>query len=504
MAVDVNAKIKQWKQKLLDLGKRNPNLNFKFNKTSTLKIESPDIFTLWDKFVNQESKLSFGRYKEPAHSCFEIPEDTDIDEEEEILNADITTNQSPAVQSKILRLLKKKSYTMIEEQGINVLYLCFGFLRYNDGSDSYDAPIILVPATITCESINAPYILSPHEDEIIINPTLTYKLDYEYGIILPEYNDNEDISSLDYYFDKIKLLVSNQSWEIIQEVGLGLLHFAKLSMYRDIELHTEQLINNKLIAVIAGDNSVEIPAAPIFKDLDSNEMLQPENNYQVVDADSSQQETILCAKKGISFVLQGPPGTGKSQTITNIIAECLAEGKKVLFVSEKMAALQVVFSRLKEVGLEDFCLIMHNSKASKKSIIEQFAEVLKKSGKKYSLALEAYEQLARLEGDKETLNAYARELVDIIEPLNKNIYSVHGELSKLENAPDLLFSFDNVANVSRKDLDDTQLLISRFAKYIENMNDDIASNPWYGCTLSMLSNELSQNISSNLKKLLMQ
>ena len=89
----------------------------------------------------------------------------------------------------------------------------------------------------------------------------------------------------------------------------------------------------------------------IHYDFDST---KPDEWHQVIDSDSSQDEAILLSKFGVSFVMQGPPGTGKSQTITNIISEAMADGKKILFVSEKAAALQVVLKRLTEVHLDDF------------------------------------------------------------------------------------------------------------------------------------------------------
>ena len=96
----------------------------------------------------------------------------------------------------------------------------------------------------------------------------------------------------------------------------------------------------------------------------------------MLDADSSQAEAIAAALAGQSFVLHGPPGTGKSQTIANIIAECMAAGKRVLFVSEKMAALQVVFERLKQCGLAEFCLEAHSHKASKRAVLDALGAAL--------------------------------------------------------------------------------------------------------------------------------
>ena len=93
------------------------------------------------------------------------------------------------------------------------------------------------------------------------------------------------------------------------------------------------------------------------------------DSYQILDADSSQQEAVLAANNGKDFIISGAPGTGKSQTIANIIAESLANKKKVLFVSEKKTALEVVKKRLESKGLGDYVFELHGTKLNKKEIL---------------------------------------------------------------------------------------------------------------------------------------
>ena len=200
--IDMKAKIERWKKRLLDLGKRNANLNFRFTKTSTLEIVDPDYETLWQDIVEREKELSFGTYRGSVWG------DTEEDDYSEFEEADITTTRTPSVQIKVLRNLKKKAQTFSEEQGINVLYLCFGFLRYTEGRDSYLAPLVMVPVSLTCESINAPYKLSIKEDDIVVNPTLKYKLEHDYNIKLPEF---DPVDSLDIFFRAVKRTVKKQN-----------------------------------------------------------------------------------------------------------------------------------------------------------------------------------------------------------------------------------------------------------------------------------------------------
>ena len=125
-------------------------------------------------------------------------------------------------------------------------------------------------------------------------------------------------------------------------------------------------------------------------------------------ADSSQVEAISAALSEKSFVLHGPPGTGKSQTITNIIANALYRGKKVLFVAEKMAALQVVQRRLDSIGLAPFCLELHSNKAKKSSVIEQLRHTVEVTKKKTGQQFQ--KEAAQLNALRNELNGYVTAL----------------------------------------------------------------------------------------------
>ena len=178
-------------------------------------------------------------------------------------------------------------------------------------------------------------------------------------------------------------------------------------------------------------------------DFDFDKQTKPTDVFQVVDADASQQDAIMMAEKGVSFVLQGPPGTGKSQTITNIISESLADGKKVLFVSEKMAALDVVHRRLASAGLDDFCLVLHSHKANKRNVLNQLSKVLDLSQKKVTLTDEVYQKLNVLQADTDKLNAYAEQVYEKIEPLGKSIYEVNGIIANLDSYDDYIFAINS-------------------------------------------------------------
>ncbi len=144
-------------------------------------------------------------------------------------------------------------------------------------------------------------------------------------------------------------------------------------MYKDLKNNAAKILENKNVRALLGEEICENS----LQDIADEKTIEDSPLHNVVDADSSQIEAIATARNGKSFVLQGPPGTGKSQTITNIIVECLANGKRVLFVSEKLAALNVVYDKLKKAGLEEFCLELHSYKTNKKDVITELCHTLK-------------------------------------------------------------------------------------------------------------------------------
>lgn len=499
MAVNLKDKLEKWKTKLLDLSKRNPLLNFRFRKGTNLKIIEPSLLELWDSFVQKEQKITFPLVTEEAAGVTAAAEKPTAKTKAKL---DTVTDDTPGERQRALRNLKKKAQLFQEEQGINVLYMAFGFLRWNEktgAKDFFEAPLILVPVTISWENIRAPFVLGLHEDEIVFNPTLKFMLEDTYGLKIPEFEHEADLKD---YIQKLREVLDNKEWSIQEEVGVGLFHFLKLSMYDDLTKNEEAILNSKLIRAIAGDSSAIDFAIPDFSNLDTSDELSPMKTFQVVDADSSQQEAVLCAKKGISFILQGPPGTGKSQTITNIIAECLANGKKVLFVAEKMAALEVVYRRLASVGLGDFCLIMHSHKANKKSVMNQFEQVLHRSEQKITIKNDAYQELVRLDSYKQILNNYSRDIYTEIKPLNKTIYDAYGELTKLEKVPDLPFSIADVRQMSDTRLLELTETLQTLVRSLQGTDGDFSSNPWYGANrIPVLTNELRQGIAMNLQNL---
>ncbi|URZ18332.1 DUF3320 domain-containing protein [Clostridium felsineum] len=492
----LDIKIDNWKKKLLDLGKRNKLINYKENKRSTLKIVTPCIDELYKELVVEEKKLKFSK-----PSYMENLEDSDIEETNSIVKGDIETNQTIYEQQKTLSNLRNKSRLAKEEQGINTLYLSLGFLNWKENFNSTQilvSPIILIPVKITLESLTEPFILSLDDDEIVVNPTLAFKLENDFGIALPEFDTDE--GDLNNYFKTIEEIVVNNNWSVDRNSSLSLLSFLKINMYKDLEKNRDKIELNPIITAISGEDNQLLEPSSSLNNYDHDNKTKPSELFQVLDADASQQDAILYAKKGISFVLQGPPGTGKSQTITNIISESLADGKKILFVSEKMAAIEVVYKRLDAAGLGDFCLTLHSYRANKKEIIKQLVKMLNVN--KVKLQDEALYELDALKFERDKLNEYDRELHMKCEPFKKSIYEVNGYLSRLLDVESVIFNIENVAEIDNERFNEYKYYLEKFSKALRENKDDLLLNPWRNSNIHIVSNELRYDIEKHLKDLL--
>lgn len=474
-------RLKYWQTQLLDTSKRNRLLYFKPSPTSTVKLTEPTLQAIYTHLVEKERPFQFYPL-EPEENLLDF--DDDETEVRELsfppLRADeVRSNLSDKRLWRTLYSLRLKSRSSLQEQGIVTLFLAFGFLEWTEAVSSsirVRSPLILVPVELIQESSRDNYRLVLFENEITINPTLLHILDTSFGLTLPEMPEPEALQ-LDTYFQEVSRSIAHQThWSVIQEVYLSLFAFHKLSMYKDLEDNTERASAHPIVRALAGDPS-RLPRTPeglpTAEELDR--VLLPAETYQILDADSSQQEAIQAAKRGASFILQGPPGTGKSQTIANIIAERLAEHKTVLFVSEKMAALDVVYRRLADRGLGDFCLQAHSHKANKKEVIQQMGN-----------ALAPHRKAPRPEPDfsefmqmKKRLNAYVTALHAPRSPLKKTAYQAHGELARLQNAPDFHFDFEYVVTTTPGDLMRVNEVLSELA-HVHDVIVSYTAHPWFG------------------------
>jgi len=221
-------------------------------------------------------------------------------------------------------------------------------------------------------------------------------------------------------------------FEVLPQVMLGTFSFAKYLMWKDLVDRTEQLKQNRVVRHLLETPRERFSAAGTFvspRELDSQVQLQ--SLFTPLSSDSSQLAAIVSSAQGQDFVLVGPPGTGKSQTIANMIAHNLALGRTVLFVSEKAAALDVVYRRLREHGLGEFCLELHSNKARKLDVIRQLGEAWDAQGELSEA--EWAKETQRLQGLRDELNQY----VAALHARHNNGLSVRQALERAVGYPEL-------------------------------------------------------------------
>jgi hypothetical protein len=426
-ALDPKDRLARWQRKLLDLSLRNNLLNFKGGKKS-LRLDAPEPGVLEDVLSDgapirllPRPELMDGR--DPRNQAIHEQRSREDVRREHALDALKRREVFVSVDERELETrlveLYRNARTTMQEGGANTLFLALGFLNWtrdDKAGQKYKAPLILIPVSLHRKSVRSGFTICLHEDEPRFNPTLVEMMRQDFslnlGIIdgdLPHDDAGLDVARI---WKTVSHAVRDiKGWEVSDEVVLATFSFAKYLMWVDLTQRTEQLRQSPVVRHLIDtprepyNSSVAFPAA---KRLDAE--FSPDMTFCPLPADSSQLSAVMAAVRGKDFVLVGPPGTGKSQTIANLIAQCLAEGKRVLFVSEKIAALDVVYRRLREVGLGEFCLELHSSKARKLDVIAQLQKAWDAQGE---VDPEEWRvQAAKLKRLRDELNQYVERLHD--------------------------------------------------------------------------------------------
>ena len=381
------------RQRLLDTGTRNRliHVNRDNKRANCLNI------------VNEESGHIHRILRvEGRKMRFKAIEQDPVEEQDELHLAEPEVEEAPVSQERLTdrfletelgpeqlarRLLKMSgaARTAEEEQGVNVLYLALGFLQWKESASSdmiREAPMLLLPVDLVREKRGSTFSVVGRDDDVTANMPLAKRLSADFGVILPGLDEIEAEGwTPSAYFEEVRAAVSGQPGWALDENGMqmGFFSFAKHLMHRDLNPKNwpeGTFSDNPLLGGLLTEGFPE--GAALFapgERLDAR--LDPKDIIQVVDADSSQTRVIEEVRAGASLVVQGPPGTGKSQTITNIIAAAAHDGRRVLFVAEKMAALSVVHDRLEKTGLGAICLELHSRQANRKSVLHEIDRTLR-------------------------------------------------------------------------------------------------------------------------------
>jgi len=377
------------RRKLLDTGTRNRlvHVNRANQRSNSLNVINESADEIYSILRAQAKRM---RFKAMGKDKVSDEDDMQLAVAESDLSADpnrltdnyIETPLGPDALARRLLRLAGDAKTAEEEQGLNILYLAIGFLKWRESPSSEiqrEAPLILLPVQLVRNERTSTFDIQCRDDDITTNLPLQARLKQDFGIVLPEVEETEGWAPSQYYSQVTDAVSGQAGWSLDEDgMQLGFFSFAKLLMHRDLDPDTwpnETLSGNPLLRgiLLDGFESDE----PLFGPADKlDEKLDPADIIQVIDADASQTKVIEEVRKGASLVVQGPPGTGKSQTITNIIAAAAHDGKTVLFVAEKMAALSVVHDRLVKCGLRDVCLELHSRTANKKALAQELGRTL--------------------------------------------------------------------------------------------------------------------------------
>lgn len=448
------------RNELLDLSTRNRLLSIPVSSKSARIIQvhdelSEEVFRLLAAPDKKERKtFSFLPGRGTKTATVEITSSEAEEDEEEIglpqpdeeedsssglakrhVDSRLQTALSPEGLQRRLLDQYRDARTMIEEQGVNILYLVLGHLKWFEAEQADTpryAPLILVPVELSRKSASERFVLKWTEDDIEENLSLSAKLKTDFGIELPPIPEEEKFSPTK-YFDAVSTAIARaKKWEVIPNaITLGFFSFAKFLMYRDLDPDNwpkpEDLINQPFITGVLQDGFPQ--SEPLLSDdVHLDELIPVSRLDHVVDADGSQTLAIEAVRQGRSLVIQGPPGTGKSQSITNIIATAILDGKRVLFVAEKLAALEVVKRRLEREGLGALCLELHSNKANKRKVIDEIDRTWKLGRPKIA---DLERVIPKLEQRRATLNGHVAALHEEHRPSGVTPFYVIGHLSML-------------------------------------------------------------------------
>lgn len=429
-----SGRIERWQRKLLDLSSRNPLLNHKSARTS-LQFICPDPGLLEDRLA-EGAKISIQSVPKPSN----LGQDHELHRQR---TGEVITDEyaRDALEKRQVLVdlpedelnrravdIYRKAQVALQEGGANTLYLAIGFLlwKHNEKDEKrFRAPLILLPVTLERKSVRSGLRLLAHDDEPRFNTTLLEMLRKDFRIdirgldgTLPEDESGIDVKGV--WKTVRKAVKESSGFEVIEEVVLGHFSFAKYLMWKDLVDRAHDLRKSRVVRHL-----IDTPREPFMNEIEFVNASEIDRKYEPNDlltplpADSSQMAAIATADRGKDFIIIGPPGTGKSQTISNLVAHMLGKGKTVLFVSEKTAALEVVYRRLKKAGLGRFCLELHSNKARKSDVLAQL-----RSSWEASRAIEPEtwkSEAGRLKGLRDQLN----RLLEQLHKRHKNGLSAH-------------------------------------------------------------------------------
>lgn len=482
-----------WMRNLLDLSKRNSLISFKPSSKNAIQIISSNLMALEDEIADGtqfEVREITSDWNHAPNSMKFVDIKTHSKQITQISESEFKAKRIRTFHEKIeldkrLKNIRRDSVKSLEENGANTLYLAVGFLEWTDKKGvrnadgnykTYLAPLVLLPIDLINHS-KGDYSIQLRDEDPQFNVTLLELLRQEFNLNINNLVDLPlDDSGVDLrlVFNTVrKEIMEFDGWDVHEIAFIGLFSFSQFVMWNDLKLRFKQLTENKIVkGLVDGyyiDNSVPVEAEQLDREIKVSELAIPSHT------DSSQMTAIISAAKGESFVLHGPPGTGKSQTITNMIANALYQGKSVLFVAEKMAALNVVQERLEKIGLGDFALELHSNKTKKSVVLEKLDHNLNLNSEFNEM--EFVERSKQIEISKNNLNEEVSELYKVREQgfsLNDFIM-MHTQYHEYEAEHQIERKF--VEELSKSKLEDLQDSVNNLLNSMNVLTHSVQNHP---------------------------
>lgn len=460
--------LKSIENSLLDISRMNNLINYKERVNTTVSVKNTDIDKIYKKLFEQEKIEVFNidKYVKKFSGTTNLKESDVLYEDlikqikSEIKEDSIILYKHKGSVEQVLKNLIKKNKESKIERGLHILYISFGMFNYFEDKQEYKAPFILVPIDIVESSKVFKIIL--HEEEASLNPNFRHKLIQEYKMTLSDISLSDDFDS---YLNKVNKKLESLDFNVSKESVISLFSFNKINMYYDMVENEKEIKNHNLVkALFNEENAKNAPSACV--DVDAKIIL---------DADHSQKMAIDAVRRGESIVLVGPPGTGKSQTITNIISSALYDKKKVLFVSEKLAALNVVYDKLKHSGFKEFLLPLHSLNLNKKDVIKDLYDTLYKE--KTKTKKEMLDSLEEVSGIENLLDDYAKTLHEKIDFCGLSPYEIFSNLESYRAFENNILLDDKYLNKEYKDkIED---IFNDYKLYKNIIDYDYRKSPFY-------------------------
>lgn len=463
---EVQAALGTWRDGLVGLTKRSPMMNFKAPKTSTLEID----------FVNHggaDDLLARVRSGKPLQVVGRGDTSGGATGIGAGASAETTIHATrpEAEVGKVLLTLMRKAQDEYLNRGVDVLYMAFGTLVWKDADGSeLRSPLLFVPVKLTSTGAKSTPRLDSGAGETVLNPALVLqlgKLGVQVGLGEVDSEELENLSVGEVFTLMKRALGTTRvlgDWRVEDVAYIGAFTFEKEAMYKDLLDHEREILEHPIVRALGTSDPLKQTgdfAFDAISPVDIDEQARPEETPLLLDADSSQRAAIAAAVDGRSFVMDGPPGTGKSQTIANMIGTLLYKGKTVLFVSEKIAALDVVKNRLAAAGLGSYILELHSHKTSRKEVAAELLDTLDNVARPPEPISPVTRQRAR--EHREGLNDYARAMNETRMPLNMSLHQVVGDYLNLAGVPGAPAPTGSLAGLSEKKFDDIQQALSQLA-----------------------------------------